>query len=193
MLQVAPSTYYDAKSRPTSKRSETDRELKAQIRRVYTCNRSCYGAQKIWRQLQREGICCGRDRVARLMRTLGIVSVTRGKKKPRTTVPGQERPGDLVKRNFSATAPNRLWVADLTYVSTDAGFCYAAFVTDAFSRLIVGWAVSESLSVTVALDALEMAIWRRRGDVDGVVHHSDYAEVLVKPRNRVLTCVGGVA
>jgi putative transposase len=172
-VQVAPSTYYDAKSRPPSRRSVTDQELKDEIRRVYACNRSCYGAQKIWRQLHREGIACGRDRVARLMRTLGICGVTRGKKKPRTTVPGQERPADLVKRNFSATAPNRLWVADLTYVATDKGFCYTAFVTDAFSRLIVGWAVSESLSATVALDALEMAIWRRRGHVEGVVHHSD--------------------
>ena len=172
MLQVAPSTYYDAKSRPPSKRSVTDQELKAEIRRVYKHHRSCYGAEKIWRQLQREGISCGRDRVARLMRTLGMAGVTRGKKKPRTTIPADERPGDLVKRNFSATAPNRLVVADLTYVLTAEGFCYTAFVTDVFSRLIVGWAVSESLSVTVALDALEMAIWRR-GGVGGVVHHSD--------------------
>ena len=174
VLQVAPSTYYDFKSRPPSRRSVTDQELKEEIRRVYRHNRSCYGAQKVWRQLHREGIACGRDRVARLMRALGICGVTRGKKKPKTTTPGaSERPDDLVKRNFTTEAPNRLWVADITYVETAVGFCYTAFVTDAFSRAIVGWAVSKSLSATVALDALEMAIWRRSGDVKGVVHHSD--------------------
>lgn len=152
----------------------TDAELKEEIRRVYRDNRSCYGAQKLWRQLHREGIACGRDRVARLMRELHICGVTRGKKKPKTTIPGaSERPGDLVKRNFTAPAPNRLWVADITYVDTTEGFCYTAFVTDVFSRAIAGWAVSKSLSATVALDALEMAIWRRGGKVRGVVHHSD--------------------
>ncbi len=173
VLQVAPSSYYDFKSRPPSHRSVTDAELKEQIRRVHRHHRSCYGAQKLWRQLQREGICCGRDQVARLMRTLGVAGVKRGKKKPRTTVPAPEHPQDLVKRNFTASAPDRLWVADLTYVATREGFCYSAFVVDCFSRLVVGWAVSESLSATVALDALEMAIWRRQGDVEGVVHHSD--------------------
>ena len=174
VLQVAPSTYYDFKSRPPSRRSVSDRALLAHIRRVHKQNRSVYGAEKVWRQLHREGISCGRDRVARLMRTLAICGVTRGKKKPKTTNPGaSERPDDLVKRNFTAEAPNRLWVADITYVETAVGFCYTAFVTDAFSRAIVGWAVSKSLSATVALDALEMAIWRRSGDVKGVVHHSD--------------------
>jgi putative transposase len=100
--------------------------------------------------------------------------VTRGKKKPKTTNPGaSERPDDLVKRNFTAEAPDRLLVADLTYVATTERFCYTAFVTDVFSRAIAGWAVSKSLSATVALDALEMAIWRRHGDLDGAVHHSD--------------------
>ena len=174
VLQVAPSTYYDAKSRPPFKRSVTDAELKEEIRRVYKHNRSCYGAQKLWRQLQREGIACGRDRVAQLMRTLGICGVTRGKERPKTTVPAAEgRPEDLVKRNFSAGAPNRLWVADITYVATVVGFVYTAFVIDVFSRAIVGWAVSKSLTATVALDALEIAIWRRSGAVKGVVHHSD--------------------
>jgi putative transposase len=134
-----------------------------------------YGARKLWRQLLREGVHVGRDRVARLMRELGIAGVVRGKPK-RTTIPAvlTDRPGDLVERRFSATAPNRLWVADLTYVRTCSGFCYVAFIIDAYSRRIVGWRVSTSLRTDLALDALEMAIWARRdGDLGGLVHHSD--------------------
>ena len=109
VLQFAPSTYYDAKTRPASRRSVTDAELKVEIVRVFRANLDCYGADKIWRQLHREGVACGRDRVARLMRELGIAGVVRGKKK-RTTVPADQaqRPGDLVNRDFSAPAPNRL-------------------------------------------------------------------------------------
>jgi len=125
--------------------------------------------------LHREGLACGRDRVARLMGELGIAGARRGIIK-RTTVPaeGAERPADLVKREFRADTPNALWVADITYVSTWSGFAYVAFVVDVFSRFIVGWRVSGSLRAELALDALEMAIWARRGDdLDGLVHHSD--------------------
>jgi putative transposase len=174
VLQVAPSTYHAASSRPPSARQLRDAQLKVEIQRVYKANFSVYGARKLWRQLHREGIVVGRDRVARLMRELGIRGVVRGKPK-RTTIPAEmaERPADLVERNFTAPAPNRLWVADLTYVATRAGFAYVAFIIDAFSRMIVGWRVSTSLRASLALDALEMAIWARQGGLDGLVHHSD--------------------
>jgi putative transposase len=130
---------------------------------------------EVWRQLKREGIQAGRDRVARLMDDLELSGVVRGKKK-RTTIPDELSPrrADLVERNFTAAAPNRLWVADLTYVSTWSGFVYVAFVIDVFSRFIVGWRVSNSLHAELALDALEMAIWRRqRQDLSSLIHHSD--------------------
>jgi putative transposase len=174
-LQIAPSTYYAAVSRPPSARRLRDEELKAEITRVHRENFEVYGVEKVWKQLRREGIELGRDRVARLMAELELEGVVRGKTW-RTTIPGQPggRPPDLVERNFTATAPNRLWVADLTYVSTWPGLAYVAFVTDVFSRYIVGWKVSTSLRAELALDALEMAIWRRGSvDLKGLVHHSD--------------------
>jgi putative transposase len=153
----------------------TDAELKKEIERIYDDNFGCYGAEKVWWQLHREGTACGRDRVARLMRELGIFGATRAKCK-RTTVPKKEQllPADLVRRNFKATEPNRLWVNDLTYVPIWSGFAYTAFVIDAFSQRIVGWKVSTSLETGLALNALEMAIWSRRGEpLEGLVHHSD--------------------
>jgi len=174
-LQVAPSTYYAAVSRPPSARRQRDEELKAEIARVHRDNFDVYGVEKVWKQLKREGIELGRDRAARLMAELELVGVVRGKTW-RTTTPGAagERPADLVERNFTATAPNRLWVADLTYVNTWSGVAYVAFVTDVFSRYIVGWKVSTTLRAELALDALEMAIWARRSvDLNGLVHHSD--------------------
>jgi putative transposase len=190
VLQVAPSTYYAAKARPRSARAVRDAELKLHIERVYKANYQVYGAEKIWRQLAREGIQVGRDRVARLMRQLGIRGVQRGKPK-RTTISADpthtERPADLVNRTFTAREPNRLWVADLTYVPIHSGFCYAAFIIDAYSRAIVGWRVATTLRAELALDALEMAIWARAGQpleqqpaqgrltatLEGLVHHSD--------------------
>ena len=175
VLKVAPSTYYAARCRPPSARACRDAELKEEITRVYKDNFRVYGAAKVWRQLQREGIVVGRDRIARLMGELGIAGVVRGSSK-RTTIPAAvgDRPADLVERNFTAGEPNRLWVTDLTYVATWAGFCHVAFVIDAFSRMIVGWRVSTSLRTELALDALEMAIWTRQGEaLDGLVHHSD--------------------
>ena len=175
VLLVAPSSYYAHKARPPSARAVRDAQLKVEIARVYKENFEVYGARKIWRQLAREGIRVGRDRVARLMRQLGIRGVVRGKPR-RTTIPDptDQRPADLVNRQFTASAPNRLWVADLTYVATWAGFCYAAFIIDAFSRAIVGWRVATTLRATLALDTLEMAIWtRQHTGLDGLVHHSD--------------------
>jgi putative transposase len=175
VLEVAPSTYYAARSRPTSARHLRDEELKVEIARVHKENFGVYGIEKVWRQLNREGIRVGRDRVARLMRDLDLEGVVRGQRK-RTTVPADldERPADLVDRNFRAPAPNRLWVADLSYISTWTGFVYVAFVIDVFSRSIVGWRVSDSLHAELALDALEMAIWvRRNQELKDLVHHSD--------------------
>ncbi|MGH7761342.1 MAG: IS3 family transposase [Candidatus Dormibacteraceae bacterium] len=174
-LQVAPSTYYAALSRPPSARRVRDEELKPEVARVHKDNLDVYGVEKVWKQLRRERIGCGRDRVARLMAELELEGVVRGKVW-RTTISSEvgSRPADLVERNFTATAPNRLWVADLTYVSTWAGVSYVAFVTDVFSRYIVGWKVSTTLRAELALDALEMAIWARRSvDLEGLVHHSD--------------------
>ena len=174
-LAIAPSSYYAAKVRPPSARSLRDEELKAGISRVHAANYAVYGVRKVWRQLRREGFAVGRDQVARLMDELDLHGATRTKK-VRTTKPAplSERPADLVERVFSAAAPDHLWVADLTYVWTRAGFCYTAFIIDAFSRRIVGWRVSSSLRTDLALDALEMAIWSRGGrDLSGLVHHSD--------------------
>ena len=124
--------------------------------------------------LHREGIAVARCTVERLMRQLGLQGVRRGKTR-RTTTPdaAAARPADLVDRDFSAARPNQLWVADLTYVATWSGFVYVAFVIDAFSRFLVGWQASRSLRTDLALDALEMAIWRRQAQLDGLVHHSD--------------------
>ena len=174
-LEIAPSTYYAARVRPASARSLRDAALKLDIGRIHGANYAVYGARKLWRALRREGTDIGRDQVGRLMRGLGIAGAVRGKTR-RTTIPSElsPRPADLVNRTFSAPAPNRLWLADITYVSTWAGFVYTAFIIDAFSRAIVGWRVSSSLRAELALDALEMAIWSRRSaDLAGLVHHSD--------------------
>jgi putative transposase len=174
LLPIAPSTYHAAKRRPPSARALRDQELKAEIARVHAEHFGVYGARKIWRQLHREGIAVARCTVERLMGELGLAGVRRGKAQRTTT---SERtgsgPADLVERDFSATRPNQLWVADLTYVATWSGFIYVAFVVDAFSRFIVGWQAARSLRTDLALDALEMAIWRRQAQLDGLVHHSD--------------------
>ena len=174
VLQVAPSSYYAARSRPPSARALADAELKLDIARVHRDQFGVYGARKLWRALRREGREVGRDRVVRLMGALGLVGATRTRR-TRTTVPAPvaQRPADLVERVFSAPAPNVLWVADLTYVWTRSGFVYTAFIVDAFSRAIVGWRVSASLRTDLALDALEMALHARGSALSGLVHHSD--------------------
>ena len=176
--KIAPNTYWTAKKRPPSKRSLRDEHLKVQIARVHGENLDVYGADKVWSQLNREGIRVARCTVERLMGDLGLSGVRRGKAYKVTTRSDerQHRPNDLVDRDFTAAAPNRLWVADLTYVKTHAGWVYAAFIIDVFSRMIVGWQLSNSLRSDLAIDALEMAIWNRtrQGQVlDGLVHHSD--------------------
>jgi putative transposase len=175
VLQFAPATYYAAKGRPASARSLRDAALRGEITRIWNEHRRVYGADKVWAQLRREGVHVARCTVERLMRDLGIRGVVRGKT-ARTTFPDEAatRPADLVDRQFRAAAPNRLWVADLTYVKTHAGWVYVAFIVDVFSRYVVGWQASRSLRTDLALDALEMAMWARRGEhLDGPVHHSD--------------------
>ncbi len=140
-------------------------------------NYGVYGARKVWRQLHREGTVVARCTVERLMRQAGLTGAVRGKTR-RTTVPADlaTRPGDLLERDFTATAPNTRWVADITYVATWTGFVYVAFITDLYSRRIVGWRASTSLRTDLALDALEQAIWQRRREnlaLAGVIHHSD--------------------
>jgi putative transposase len=176
VLQFAPSTYYAAMSRPPSARKVRDEDLKAAIRRVWEEHRCVYGADKVWAQLKREERRVARCTVERLMRELGLRGVLRGKRGVRTTFSEETlgRPADLVRRRFLAEAPNRLWVADLTYVPTYSGWVYAAFISDVYSRFVVGWQVSQSLRAGLALDALEMALWRRQRRLRaGLVHHSD--------------------
>ena len=174
VLEVPTSTYYAHKQHQPSARTRRDAQLKAEIQRIWKENFEVYGARKLWRQLQREGIGVARCTVERLMGELGLQGVVRGKPK-RTTVadPQAQRPADLVCRDFTAQRPNQLWVADLTYVRTWSGFCYAAFIIDAYSRLLVGWQLASHLRTDLALDALEMAIWRRQAQLQGLVHHSD--------------------
>lgn len=178
VLPIAPSTYYAAVQRQRephrrSARAKRDEVLTAHIRRVRKAAKGRYGARKMWRQLLREGISVARCTVERLMRKHGLRGVVRDRK-VRTTIANSARPcpKDLVNRTFSAESPNRLWVADITYVKIDGGFVYTAFVIDVFSRFIVGWRVSKSLETDLALDALRQALSSREVPA-GLVHHSD--------------------
>ncbi len=179
VIDFAVSTYYAAKERVVSPsaRQRLDAGLIPLIRAAWEGSRRLYGARKIWKQLRREGVVVARCTVERLMRDEGMSGVVAKRARPRTTVPGDpaSRPRDLVERDFRAPAPNQLWVTDITYVElAGGGFCYAAFVTDVFSRAIVGWQVSDSLKAELALDALEMALWSRRDTLStALVHHSD--------------------
>jgi putative transposase len=179
VLPIAPSTYYAYRARaqdPAKRpdRAKRDEELCPEIQRVWNENHAVYGAEKVWRQLARENVDVARCTVERLMRGMGLRGAVRGRAFKVTTVADETavRPPDLVARQFSATRPNQLWVADITYVATWLGFAYVAFVIDVFSRRIVGWRVSSSLKSDLALDALEQAL-HARPDADGVVHHSD--------------------
>ena len=180
VLPIAPSTYYEMKARQRDPsrvppRAVRDEELKPEIQRVHAENYSVYGARKVWKQLNREGTRVARCTVARLMCEMGLHGVTRVRK-AKTTWPATADivPLDRVNREFVVSAPNRLWVADLTYVATWRGFVYVAFVIDAFARRIVGWRVSSSLRTDIALDALEQALYDRRvSDESDLIHHSD--------------------
>ncbi len=177
-LPIVPSTYCEQQARALDPsrllpRVRRDSVLEGEIRRVWEENFRVYGARKVWRQLNREHIPIAKCTTERLMRKLGIQGVVRGRS-CRTTVPDNHaaRPADLVQREFTATRPNQLWVADLTYVASWRGFVYVAFIIDVFARLIVGWRVSNSLRTDLVLDALEQALYSRT-DTDALVHHSD--------------------
>ena len=178
-LPIAPSTYYEMKSRQADPsrlppRAKRDAQLEPEIQRVYEENFRVYGAEKVWRQLKRENWKVARCTVERLMARLGLYGAVRGGKKYRTTLPdtAATRPADLVNRQFQAERPNQLWVADFTYVATWSGVVFVAFVIDVFARRIVGWRVARSMKAELVLDALEQALWAR-GDTEGLVHHSD--------------------
>jgi transposase InsO family protein len=177
-VPIAPSTYYRQRALtadPTRRcvRVQRDEVLRPEVQRVWDENFQVYGAEKVWRQLRREDIAVARCRVERLMRELGLRGVTRGRAFTITTVADATaaRPADRVQRRFVAPRPNALWVADLTYVATWAGFVYVAFVIDVYARRIVGWQVATSLRTDLALDALEQAIYARP-DRDGLIHYS---------------------
>ena len=180
LLPIAPSTYYEVIAKRTdvgslSARARSDMAMKVEIRRVFNENFQVYGVRKVWRQLQREGFDIARCTVARLMRTMGLQGILRGKP-VKTTVSDKAAPCplDRVNRHFKAPAPNMLWLSDFTYVSTWQGFVYVAFVIDAFARRIVGWRASRTAHAGFVLDALDQALHDRRPvHRGGLIHHSD--------------------
>ncbi len=173
-LQVATSTYYDNKRKPLSVRALRDAVMMPILLALFNANYKVYGARKLWIAARRAGHDIGRDQVARLMREMGIRGVSRTRK-VRTTIPGDkaDRPADLVKRDFTADRPNRLWVTDLTFVSTWSGVAYVCFIIDAYSRRIVGWRVASHMRTEMVLDSLEMARRSRGTRLEGLVAHSD--------------------
>jgi putative transposase len=172
-IGLSERTYHARKHRPPSARAVRDEYLKSEIDRVFKANYSCYGARRIWIALRREDIGVSRCAVERLMAAMGVTGVQRGKKRYTTVADADAaRPPDLVNRQFSAERPNELWLADITYASTWEGWLYVSFISDAYSRMIVGWQIANHMRTDLVLDALEMAIFRR--DVTGrLIHHSD--------------------
>jgi putative transposase len=172
VLGVSRSGYYAWRSRPPSKRSREDATLTAKIGEIHQRSRQTYGSPRVHAELRALGTRCGRKRVERLMRQAGLRGCMRGRRKG-TTRRGKRAPAeDLVKRNFAATEVDRIWVADITYVATQEGFLYLAFILDAHSRRIVGWSMENHLRTELVVDALQMAVWRRK-PAPGLVHHSD--------------------
>lgn len=194
VLQVAPSTYYAAPARAPSARALRDELLVPVLVGIWEANYQVYGARKLWKAARRAGLDVGRDQVARLMGKAGIAGTTR-RRRLRTTRPdptGARHP-DLVGRQFTATAPNRLWVTDLTFVATWAGVAYVCFITDAFSRRIVGWRVASHMKTAMVLDALEMARHARGVHLAGLTCHSDAGSQFTAVRfGERLTEIGAV-
>ena len=174
-MEIAPSTYYSAKTHSPSARAMRDAALMPLLMALWMRNYSVYGRRKLTKAARKAGHDVGRDHVARLMRQLGIRGASRSKKRFTTkSDPAAVRAPDLVNRDFTATRRNEKWVADFTYCSTWSGIVYVAFVVDVFSRRIVGWKAARSMTATLVVDALNMAAWTRRGtDIAGVVCHSD--------------------
>jgi putative transposase len=173
VLGVSTSGYYAWRGRAPARRTREDAVLSERIVAIHQQRRGVYGAPRIHAELAEAGVCCGRKRVARLMRAAGIAGCHR-RRTPRTTrrEPQAVPAPDRVERQFSASASNQLWTADITYIPTWSGFLYLAVVLDVYSRRIVGWAMAEHLRTELVLSALEMALWNRR-PAQGVIHHSD--------------------
>jgi putative transposase len=174
MLGVSRSGYYDWKDRPPSKRTQEDAALTERIHEIHHRSRATYGYPRVHAELRTIGIRCGRKRVARLMREAGLKGCLRGRRRKRTTRrDGSAMPApDLVRRNFTSVGADRLWVADITYIKTEEGFIYLSFVLDAYSRRLLGWAMATHLRTELVVDALQMALWRRK-PAAGLIHHSD--------------------
>jgi putative transposase len=173
VLKVSRSGYYDWKDRPPSKRDRENATLTEKIREVHDRSRQIYGYPRVHAELRALGVRCSRKRVARLMRRAGLRGCLRGRKKRTTRRDPHARPAaDLVKRNFTAVAPDRVWTADITYVHTQEGFLYLAFILDVYSRRVVGWSMATHLRTELVVDALEMALWRRKPGA-GLIHHTD--------------------
>ena len=175
-LGVSASAYYQRQTAARSTRTLEDERLLAQIKQVHATNYSCYGYRRTWLQLKREGVQVGRDRIKRLMRAHGVQGAKRRGKAWRTTIPDATaiRRPDLVQRDFTAAGPDRLWVADLSYLRCWEGVVFFAFVLDAYSRRVIGWQLAPHMRTTLVLDALKMALGTRRPGADvTLVHHSD--------------------
>ena len=172
-VPIAPATYYEWCDKPPTKADRRDETLMGQIARVYDSNFQVYGARKVWLELNRENIPVARCTVERLMRPMGLKGVHRGKVKRTTKDDGSPLPADLVNRHFGPLAPNLLWVADFTYVSTWSGWVYVAFVIDAYARRILGWRTSTTMSATMVSDALDQAVWQRERE-----HHDDFTHLI---------------
>jgi putative transposase len=171
---VAPSTYYAARDRSPSARTLSDAVLSGELYSLWEKNRKVYGVRKLWKAARRSGMDIGRDQTARLMRSLGIEGVKRSRRVKTTTPdPSATRHPDLVRRDFTAAAPNQLWVTDLTFVPTWAGVAYVCFIIDAYSRMIAGWRVASNMKTETVLDAIEMARWSRGKKLPGLRCHSD--------------------
>jgi putative transposase len=173
VLKVSRSGYYEWRDRPPSKRATEDTQLTERIKEIHNRSRQTYGYPRVHAELRALGVRCSRKRVARLMRKAGLRGCMRGRKKRTTRRDPYATPAaDLVKRNFAAAAPDRIWTADITYVHTQEGFVYLAFILDVYSRRVVGWSMANHLRAELVVDALEMALWRRKPGV-GLIHHSD--------------------
>nr|WP_203616461.1 IS3 family transposase [Streptomyces sp. SID13726] len=184
VLELSPSTYFARKKRPKSARRLRDEQLMPMIEEIHAQSGGTYGARRITRALRRKAVDVARCTVERLMAELDLEGVVRGQRR-RTTIPelSAPRPPDLVDRDFTASQPDQLWVADMTYVRTWSGWAYVAFVLDVFSRMIVGWQIANHMRTELPLDALEMALWRRRIKKDsGLIHHSDRGSQYVSIR-----------
>jgi putative transposase len=173
MLGVSKSGYYAWRGRAPSERSRQDALLIEKIREIHSRSRETYGYPRVHAELRSLGVRCGRRRVARLMRAAGLRGCVRGKKRRTTRRNPRAAPAsDLLRRDFVAGQPNRIWLADITYVPTREGFLYLAFILDTHSRKVVGWSMAPHMRTELVVNALEMAVWRRR-PVAGLVHHSD--------------------